>query len=211
MKVLLTEVGCTSIVLTKDNTSSIFKTSKTSRQSKIRKRSGPELFIPRAGLTLIELVVVLVIVAIILIGFGNSANTQVKRANRSDVENELNVIASNMSDAYYDLGNNAYDPTKPEQVELFKNLLKILQTEYLGVTFDIDHMETTDTGFHVFITEPLDAWEQPYECWFTTAPNISRYVMIASGGDDLVVDSSGYASQNYNDDVVLVVYPKDGG
>lgn len=164
----------------------------------------------RAGLSLIELVVVLIIVGIVLVGFGASANIQVKKASRSNVENELNVMASNLSDAYYDLGNPSFNPTIPEDVERFKKFLRTLGAEYLGCTFDLDGIEATTNGFHVEISEPLDAFEQPYQCWFVTVQNLSRYAMICSGGDNTIVEQGGYATGNYSDDIVLVVYPKVG-
>ena len=180
------EAGCTSTVQTK------FITKK------------------RRGLSLIELVVVLIIVAIVLIGFGASASTQVKRASRSDVENELNVMASNLSDAYYDLGNPSFNPVEPTDVERFKKFLITLGNEYMGCQFDEDTISATANGFYVEIKEPLDAYEQTYKCWFVTAANLSRYAMICSGGDNTIVENAGYASGDYADDIVLVVYPKVG-
>lgn len=177
----------------------------------------------RAGLSLIELVVVLVLVAIILIGFAYSASTQVKRANRSDVENELNIIASNLSDAYYDLGNPTFNPEKDynegNTVEKtrFKKFLITLET-YLGCQFDrgaatdtndFGSIEATTMGYKVEIKEPLDAYEQTYKCWFVTHPDApARYAMICSGGDNTIVEESGYALNDYSDDIVLIVYPK---
>lgn len=173
----------------------------------------------RAGLSLIELVVVLIIVAIVLVGFGASASTQVKRANRSNVENELNVMASNLSDAYYDLGNPSFNPADTADQAKFDKFLKILESEYLGVTFqrtDPNDPQSqiaftpTSNGFHVEIAEPLDVYEQTYKCWFVTTSNLSRYAMICCGGDNTVVEYEGYASGNYSDDIVLVIYPKTG-
>lgn len=177
----------------------------------------------RKGLSLIELVVVLIIVAIVLVGFAASASTQVKRANRSDVENELNVIASNLSDAYYDLGNPSFSPKKDTaegstvEIGRFKRFLITLET-YLGCQFDrgvatdtadFGGITPTDFGYMVKIKEPLDAYEQQYQCWFVTDPSApARYVMIASGGDNTIIEYEGYSTNNYSDDIVLIIYPK---
>lgn len=175
-------------------------------------------------MSLIELVVVLIIVAIVLVGFGASASTQIKRANRSDVENELNVMASNLSDAYYDLGNPAFDPTNPDDTRKFVTFLKILESEYMGITFDLGNrdthnsggvpdygtLETTPNGFKVEIGDPKDAYEQTYKCWFVTRPDLSRFAMICSGGDNTIVENAGYNTGDYADDIVLVIYPKAG-
>lgn len=164
----------------------------------------------RRGLSLIELVVVLVIVALVLIGFGTAASTQIKRASRSDVENELSVMAANLSDAYYDLGNPSFDPTDPAAKEKFKTFLKILQSEYLGITFDEGTLTETTNGYYIEIAEPLDAYEQTYKCWFVTTPSLDRFAMFCSGGDNTIVEKEGYNSGNYSDDIVMVIYPKTG-
>lgn len=177
----------------------------------------------RKGLSLIELVVVLIIVGIILVGFAASASTQVKRANRSDVENELQVMSSNLSDAYYDLGNPTFEPaddaadgTTTERAR-FKRFLITLET-YLGCQFDrgsatdtadFGSITATDLGYYVEIKEPLDTYEQTYKCWFVTSKEApARYAMICSGGDNTIVEYEGYASNNYSDDIVLIIYPK---
>lgn len=197
---MVKEVGCTSIV-----------------------KSPKKNMKARKGLSLIELVVVLIIVAIVLVGFVASASTQVKRANRSDVENELNVIASNLSDAYYDLGNPTFSPAKDAadgtttEIGRFKRFLITLET-YLGCQFDrgvatdtsdFGGITATPFGYTVMIKEPLDAYEQQYQCWFVTADNApARYAMIASGGDNTIIEYEGYSSNNYSDDIVLIIYPK---
>ena len=174
----------------------------------------------RKGITLIEIIIVLVIVGIIMVGFGNSASKQVKNASRSDVENTLNVMASNLSDAYYDLGNPAYVREEDDgagnkmivhDIDGFKKFLSILESEYMGVKFDKDNIDADDllpNGFKVEIIEPLDAYEQTYKCWFVSKEGMQRYAMIVSGGDDMIVDTTNYASGNYGDDILLLIYPK---
>ncbi len=161
----------------------------------------------KRGLTLVELVVVLVIVAVILVGFGAAASTNVKRANRSDVENELNVMATNLSDAYYDLGNPNF-PVTDEGETNFKEFLKILESEYLGVSFDMSSIQRTTNGFYIEIAEPLDVYEQRYKCWFVTVAKYNNFAMICSGGDDLIVSQEKYKDGDYSDDIVLIIYPK---
>ncbi len=163
---------------------------------------------PRSGLSLVELIVVLVIVVLVIVGFGASAAKQTKRANRSDVENELNVMAQNLSDAYYDLGNPVFNPGTDQAG--FENFLKIVQSEYLGCEFDFDTVTPYANGFTVEIASPKDVFEQRYKCWFITVDTIDRYAMICSGGENTEIESDGYASGNYSDDIVLVVKPKVG-
>ena len=161
----------------------------------------------RKGLSLVELMIVLIIVAIVTFGFGTSAIKQVKKSNRSTVVNELQVLASNFSDAYYDLGNPEYDPETPEGLTGFKAFLNVLSSEYLAYSFDMDSLEATTNGFHIKVKDPVDVWEQPYECWFVTKGN-NRYALVASGGDDGTIRFEGYKNNKYDDDIVLIVKPK---
>ena len=162
----------------------------------------------RKGLTLVELMVVLIIVVIVTLGFGASASRQIKRTNRETVVNEMQVLASGLSDAYYDLGNPAYDPTTAEGKTQFETFLKIVSSEYIGYTFDYTTLEKTDSGFHVEVSDPLDVYEQHYHCWFVTKDGMARYVLVASGGDDGKISYPTYKDGDYADDIVLMVRPK---
>lgn len=161
----------------------------------------------RAGFSLIEIVIALIIIAIVMIGFGASASMQVKRTNRETVANELQVLASNFSDAYYDLGSPEIDPTAEGAASDFERFLKLVSADYLNYTFDYDSIEAMGNGFKVLVTEPIDVYEQQYCAWFVTS-GTARYVVVASGGDDGVVDWEGYKNQNYSDDIIMVCRPK---
>lgn len=175
---------------------------------------------PRRGLTLVEIIIVLIIVVIITVSFGASATMQVKRANRETVTNELSVMATNFTDAYYDLGNPVFratpDSTKGELGETqFRSFLSTISNEYLNVQFDLDTLAAMgEDGFKVRIKEPRDVYEQEYACWFFTGDVGNRYVMVACGGDDGIISDSGYVNVpaggtvNYSDDIVLIVKPK---
>lgn len=163
----------------------------------------------RKGLTLIELMVVLIIVVIVTIGFGASASRQVKRTNRETVVNELQVLASGLSDAYYDLGSPAYDPATPEGMAQFQTFLSIVSADYTGYQFDYTTLTATTNGFSITVADPRDVYEQPYECWFVTKEGFARYVIVACGGDDgKVAGLASYSAGNYSDDIVLMVRPK---
>lgn len=164
--------------------------------------------------------IVLVIVLIVTVAFGASASMQVKRANRETVTNELSVMATNFTDAYYDLGNPVFkatpDTAKGEQgPEQFKSFLSVIQSEYLNISFDLDSITPLgEEGFQVKVAEPKDVYEQSYECWFYTGSENNRYVMVVCGGDDGIISSEKYIGVpsgtkiDYSDDIVLVVKPK---
>lgn len=183
----------------------------------------------RKGLTLVEIIIVLIIVVIVTVAFGASASMQVKRANRETVTNELSVMATNFTDAYYDLGNPIYSTDPADDATgngptSFRSFLTTIEDEYLNVRFEREDPDNassaikidtpSDGVFHVKIAEPTDVYEQKYECWFFTGTANNRYVMVACGGDDGVISSSGYinvpdgAKIDYSDDIILVIRPK---
>lgn len=162
----------------------------------------------RKGLSLVELMVVLIIVAIVTLGFGASASRQVKRTNRETVVNDMQILSSNLSDAYYDLGNPAFDPATTQGMTDFKAFLSTVSADYLNWSFDMASVTATTNGFRVEVADPVDVYEQRYKCWFVTKSGVQRYVMIVSGGDDGIINTANYSTQGYGDDIVLIVKPK---
>ena len=162
----------------------------------------------RRGMTLIETLGVMVILFILMGVAGASVSGGMKRANRETVVNELQVYATSLADAYYDLGSPSFDPATTEGMDGFLRFLRIIQSDYLGVTFDFNTVVANDTGFEVTLAAPLDVYETPYKFWFVTKENVLKYAMVASGGDDGLIAEDGYLSQDYSDDIVLIVRPK---
>lgn len=160
------------------------------------------------GMTLFEVIGVVLIIGILSGVAAFSVSRNVKRSNRESVVNELQVYSTSLSDAYYDLGAPKIDPTETDSDVAFKRWANQVQDGYLSVSFDWDTLEATDNGFKVDSKAPMDVWEQPYHFWFVTSPSLLSYAMVASGGEDCRVDFSGYASKNYQDDIVLVVRPR---
>lgn len=157
---------------------------------------------------MVELLGVMVIIALLLGIAGWSISANVKRSNRDAVVNELQVYSTSLADAYYDLGAPSIDPSSASGLEEFKRYLSVIQSDYLSVEFDLTSLVTTDSGFEVDISAPLDVYESQYHCWFVTSDAVMKYVMVASGGDDGRIDSDGYSAQDYGDDIVLIVKPK---
>ena len=165
----------------------------------------------RAGFTLIELMVVIVI-SIVLLGvaaFAVSENT--KRSNREAVVTTLQSMSTAISDAYYDIGAPDIDTTAEGALDDFKQYLSVLSEDYLGVVFD----EATITvlpsgkGYGVSTLSPFDVYDAPYYFWFITDEETMKYVMVASGGENGKIDSDKYTATSYADDIVMIVRPKE--
>lgn len=155
---------------------------------------------------MIEVIGVLVILAIVAAAVGFSVSRNVKRGNRESVVSELELYATSLADAYYDLGTPSYDPETQEAE--FRTYLSVVEQDYLSVQFDLSTLTKTENGFMVKIKSPLDVFEQQYQCWFVTKADVQKFVMVASGGENLRVEPEGYATGDYADDIVLVVRPK---
>ena len=160
------------------------------------------------GMSMMELIGVMVVIGVLLATAGTSVSKNVKRSNREAVVNELQIYATGISDAYYDLGTPSFNPSDPDALDGFKRYLQVLQNNYLAVTFDFTTLVATDKGFEVTVASPKDTFENPYKFWFVTSDDVMKYAMVASGGDDGQIDVSGYANQVYGDDIVLIVRPK---
>lgn len=162
----------------------------------------------RSGMSMVELIGVMIVIAILITVAGFSISRNVKRSNREAVVNELQIYSTSLSDAYYDLGAPKINPTESGSETAFKRWAGQVQEGYLAVQFDWDTLEATDNGFKVDSSSPTDVYEQPYHFWFVTAPELMPYAMVASGGEDGIVNFAGYATKNYEDDIVLVVRPR---
>lgn len=163
----------------------------------------------RKGFNMLEIIVGIVLVGIISVGVGNSASKNMKKATREAVQNELQMFSTNISNAYYDIGPPIVDAGDPNAQTKFENYLKTLAGEYMSVQFDMASLTPTTNGYSVEISQPLDAFESRYTCWFITDSSVMPYIMIASGGENGQIDSAGYSTQNYGDDLLLIVKPKD--
>lgn len=157
-------------------------------------------------MTLIEVVGVLIIIGVLMLVVGNSVSRNVKRGNRESVVSELELYATSIADAYYDLGSPDFDPTS--QQDEFERYLTIIEKDYLTVEFDHTTIAPTTKGFTVEIASPIDIYEKRYKCWFVTTSDVMKYVMVASGGENGIIESEGYDAGDYKDDIVMIVRPK---
>lgn len=146
---------------------------------------------------------------IVIMGFGSGYLTSAsQRTNKEATQNELQMFASGISDAFYDLGVPSIDPADSDALTQFEKYLKNLQEEYLSVMFDFSTLTATAGGFTVQIAQPVDIYQTPYTCWFTTKDDYQKYVMIASSGPDGESNHAGYASGAYGDDILVICRPK---
>ena len=162
----------------------------------------------RKGVTMVELLGVMVVIAVLLGIAGWSVTANIKRSNRESVANELQLYATSFSDAYYDLGAPSFSPGDAGAQAEFERYLNLISSDYLSVAFDTSTITATANGFEVDIAEPLDVYEANYHCWFVTDDSVMKYVMVASGGENRIIDSDGYVSKDFGDDIVMIVRPK---
>lgn len=162
----------------------------------------------RKGASLVELLLFIVVASIIGGGIINGLSSNTAKANKDAVTNELMVYEVGFNDAFYDLGAPEFDPANPDDVEDFKDYIKVMETEYLSLKFDENSITPLSKGFRVSVAEPLDVYGCNYVCYFITAHDVSKCIMLCSGGADGRITADSYASQGYGDDIVLVSRPE---
>lgn len=162
----------------------------------------------KSGFTPVQILLAIVLVLILTRYTMQAGDTQVTRANRESETNTMQVLAGNLSDAYYDLGNPVFE-LDDEGKTAFQRFISIVAEDYLGCSFDMSTLQTTDKGYSLEMISPLDTYGMQYKCFFVTTESAgSRYAIIASGGDDGIINSDGYSSDDFGDDIVLIVKPK---
>lgn len=157
---------------------------------------------------MLELIGVMVVIGILLGIAGFSVVKQTKRANRESVANTLQMYATALSEAYYDLGSFKIGATDAETEANFTSWIEIVANEYLTVDLDMGSIEKSGSSFKVTSKTPLDSWEQPYIFWFHASETERPYALIVSGGENGIVDPWDLANDNVGDDIITVVHPK---
>ena len=162
----------------------------------------------RKGVGIVELLVYIVVASIIGTGISAGLSNNAKKANVEAVTNDLMVYEVGFNDAFYDLGAPDFDPTSADGVEDFKDYLEVMEADYLSLTFDMSSIQPLSKGFKVTVESPLDVYGCKYECYFITASNLQKCIMLCSGGQDGVITADKYSTQGYGDDIVLVSRPE---
>lgn len=165
----------------------------------------------RRGTNMLELIGVMVVIGILLGVAGFSVAKQTKRANRESTANALQMYATAMSEAYYDLGSYKFEDGGTVDLDAFRTWLDIVQNEYMSVVFDTDNIVLEGSSVKVPVSTPLDSWGESYVFWFSANSSQMPRIILASGGPDGAFASwcaVGAAAPSYGDDVIVVVHPK---
>lgn len=159
------------------------------------------------GWNMIELVLAITIIAIL--GTATAAITikNVRKANVDKTASFLQILATDLGDAYNDLGVPEI-ATDSDGVAKFKNFLTEAQDTYLSCTFDLDTVKAQTNGFSVEIKSPKDAFGNKYFMECITVEGKPSFSRISSKGPDNISSMDTYNTQEFGDDILVIVQSK---
>lgn len=166
-----------------------------------------EVLKSKRGWTLVETIVVMLIMTILIAGAAYVSVRNIKSANISQTASSLQIMSADIGDAYYEMGFPEIEPSEDGKAQ-FKNYLQELGQNYMNCTFDLDTVEVMSNGFSVEISDPTDSFENRIIMQAITTSDVAKYVLLISCGPDGIMTQDGYETQQYGDDIISVVCPK---
>lgn len=146
----------------------------------------------RLGVTMVEILIVIVIIAGLgVIGILNG-NRQVVRGHIDQTATNLEIFAANLEDAINDVGeadleSAASEDEKRTTIQLY---LDEISSRYLGFSFDYSTLELTSYGFAVSTKDYKDAWGNECRLFATTGSAHNRYTLASAGPDAFWSDAT---------------------
>ncbi len=162
------------------------------------------------GLTLIETMAVMVIIAILSSLGGQAYGSMVLDGNIQTASTALQTYGSNVEDGIFNLGY----LTELDEDSITQYLYQ-LEHDYLNCSFDYDTLTqvtgTDQNGFTIATKLETDPWGNPYTFHYLLGVDDVVQMMIASAGSDGVWSErviAHYADGDYGDDLVLIMIPR---
>ncbi|MFI3226481.1 MAG: prepilin-type N-terminal cleavage/methylation domain-containing protein [Clostridia bacterium] len=158
--------------------------------------------IKRKGMTLIEISITLVIIAIISgMGFkGYSSYTNQVRV--TDIETNAQIFLSDMQEVVSNKGFLTFE-LEIDRDEVIYYLSEI-EDKYLSFSFDKENIEYLQNGFIVNAKDSFDGYKNPYSMYFCTDFEQPR-VLFMSAGADGKLEYENYSVGEFGDDIVMLV------
>lgn len=162
------------------------------------------------GLTLIETMAVIAIIAI-LSGLGGQAyGSMVLDGNIQTASTALQTYGSNVEDGIFNLGY----LTELDEDSITQYLYQF-EHDYLNCSFDYDTLSSVNLadwqGFTITTKLETDPWGNPYTFHYLLGVDDVVQMMIASAGPDGVWSErviAHYESGDYGDDLALIMIPR---
>lgn len=168
--------------------------------------------INKAGFSMIEIVGVIVIVALLTVAGGLGIPRLIDNSRTDSTFAQLQVFASDTEAVLEDIG---YVEFKPADTESFKaseiaQYINQLEADYSHAYFDRATLSITANGFQIATLDLQDPWGSPYYLIYNTNPAKGKpgACTFASPGPNMQLESAGYGSKDFADDILVIVDPK---
>lgn len=166
----------------------------------------------KRGFTLLEIIGVTVIIAILTAAGGFAATQSVHRSKIDGTAADLQVFAADMQAVLEDIGVVQLATTDSGAIKKAKinEYLSILEEDYTHLTFDRNTLQIGTSRFTIQTYEAVDSWGSKFTLIYNTdsAKGEPGTCILASPGPNLMLESTGYASGVFNDDILVIVTPK---
>lgn len=167
----------------------------------------------RKAFTLVEVMAVIVIIGIIGAFSYKSYQTTLKNQRIDATEADLRAFSQSFSSYNIDYGSIEISDTLTDAAYRDKvdEVIGILNRQYLPVEIQFDSVITGRKGFKCTTKLKKDPWDQLYEIYINTKEETgvpSGVVVVTSKGPDRESQFNTYASNNYGDDILVIIEPK---
>lgn len=162
----------------------------------------------KKGFTLVEILAVLAVAGILITGIAVSFN-KAWQNNRVDAcESELREMVTAFKSYITDYGNITVDSSMDYDT-VINEVVSTLNSKYLP--YDVEKTGVSVDGKSIMLKTKLktDPWNNKYSLHIYTAQEgtVPGLIVIASSGPDSKSNETEYSSENYGDDIVVVIKP----
>lgn len=162
----------------------------------------------KKGFTFVEIMIAIAVTGILFTGAAVSFN-KAWQNNRIDAcESELREMATAFKSYITDYGNITVDSSMNYDA-VTDEIISTLNSKYLP--YDVEKTGVSADGKSITLRTKIktDPWNNKYSLHIYTASEgtVPGLIVIASSGSDSKSNETQYSSENYGDDIVVVIKP----
>ncbi len=159
----------------------------------------------KKGFTLIEVLAVVVIIAILITCVTFAVSSSINNGRISSTTNSLQLFAADTENILAEYGVLVVKDGEPKAQVL--EYLNLIENYYVHTYFNRDTLDISDSYFEIQTSTLVDGWDSPFKMRYCFNEESAGTCMLISPGPDLVFEDE-YTTDNFGDDIMLIVYPK---
>lgn len=159
----------------------------------------------KKGFTLIEVLAVVVILAILITCVTFAVSSSINNGRISSTTNSLQLFAADTENILAEYGVLEVEEGEPRAQIL--EYLNLIENYYVHTYFNRDTLNVADSYFEIQTSTLVDGWDSPFKMRYCFTKENAGTCMLISPGSDLVFEDE-YTTDNFGDDIMLIVYPK---